>query len=305
MKYYFLILALLTSQGTPSVAAAPTSVFEKNSQLKQKQSVPLKRIGIIFSFPDIAISQENLSGRLFPWLTNVKQSQEGNRTYFSGNYLGKQVIVSFLWPTKVGAAITASHMILKQGVDIVLIIGSCYSRDPKNHLFDVLVPRGYIHHDADLRPMLNKFETPDNQVSIFQTSPMFFHSAKKGSKRFLELEKTNIENLLKRYGFIQHYTDGLHTVKEGIIATGEPFSLSRKYFLSLQKDLPEITGFDNSGCAIAQVCHEYEIPCLGINIIEPHPIEAPNQESWAKILKEIRVMYAQNLVGLLLEEIIL
>ncbi|WP_213357684.1 5'-methylthioadenosine nucleosidase [Chlamydiifrater phoenicopteri] len=306
MRYLFFTLALFFLQKSSCLATSEQHIrhpqFQSHHSSLTKTSI--QRIGIIFALPDNSLLQTPLPEQ-FPWLANIKQTQEGSRSYFHGVYLGKQIIISSLWPTKVGAAITTSNMILQQKVDMVLVIGSCYSRDPRNHLFDLLLPKGYIHHDTDLRPMLNKFETPENQLSIFQTSPELFQAISRGSRRFLNLERRNIENLLKKYGFIQQYTEGLHSVKEGVIATGEPFSLSRKYFLSLQRDLPEIAGFDNSGCAIAQVCHEYGIPCMGLNIVEPHPMEAPNQESWGKLLREIRKMYTKELVELLLEEIVL
>ncbi len=81
--------------------------------------------------------------------------------------------------------------------------------------------------------------------------------------------------------------------------------MSKNYFLSLQQIHSEIQGFDSAGGAVAQVCYEFGIPCLGVNILIPHPLESSSNEAWLKLQSETSKFYTDSLLKSVLQEICL
>lgn len=53
---------------------------------------PLSRIGIIFALPEVSESSD--SACPIPWFANSKKTVEGRRTYYSGDYFGKYLVMS-------------------------------------------------------------------------------------------------------------------------------------------------------------------------------------------------------------------
>ncbi|WP_108897119.1 5'-methylthioadenosine nucleosidase [Chlamydia serpentis] len=271
--------------------------------LEEKQS-PLNRIGIIFALPEVTPAAFNATCPI-PWFSGNKKTLEGQRIYYSGDYFGKYFVVSALWPNKVSSAVVACNMILKHRVDLILIIGSCYSRSENSRFGNILISKGYINYDADIRPFFNRFEIPDIKKSIFATSEVHREAILRGGKEFVATYKEQIGNLLKAYGYLKSTTKTEHTLIEGLVATGESFAMSRNYFLSLQKLYPEIQGFDSASGAVSQVCYEYNIPCLGVNILLPHPLESPSNNDWKQLQSEASKIYMDTLLKSVLKELCL
>ncbi|WP_066482839.1 5'-methylthioadenosine nucleosidase [Candidatus Chlamydia sanziniae] len=282
------------------------SVVAEDLNILNEKQAPLTRIGIIFAFPETTgDSSSEDSGCPIPWFSNSKRTQEGERIYYSGNYFGKYFVVSSLWPNKVSSAVVTCNMILKHHVDLILIIGTCYSRSENSRFGNVLISKGYINYDTDIRPFFERFEIPDIKKSVFATSDVHREAIRKGGKEFITTEKQVIEDLLKTYGYLKPKTKTEHTLTEGLVATGESFAMSRNYFLSLQKLYPEIQGFDSASGAVSQVCYEYKIPCLGVNILIPHPLESSSHEEWKKLQNEASKIYMDTLLKSVLKELCL
>ncbi|QVE49121.1 5'-methylthioadenosine nucleosidase [Chlamydia crocodili] len=279
-----------------SLKAEPIDIFnEKNA--------PLSRIGIIFALPEISESSD--AECPIPWFANNKKSVEGRRTYYSGDYFGKYLVMSSFWPNKVSASVISCNMILKHRVELILIIGTCYSRSETGRFGNVLISNGYINYDSDVRPFFKRFEIPDINQSIFATSKAYREAAKKGGRQFIVTHKQAIEDLLKMHGYLKPMTSTEHDLIEGIIATGEAFTMSKNYFLSLQKVHSDIQGFDSAGGAVSQVCYEFDVPCLGVNILIPHPLESSSNTSWLQLQSETSKFYMDSLLKSVLKEICL
>ncbi len=141
--------------------------------------------------------------------------------------------------------------------------------------------------------------------AFFSTIGAYREAAKIGGRKFLAMHKHSIEHLLKTYGYLKPTTSTEHDFTEGIIATGEAFTMSKNYFLSLQQIHSEIQGFDSAGGAVAQVCYEFGIPCLGVNILLPRPLESSSNEVWLQLQSETSQFYTDSLLKSVLQEICL
>ncbi|EPP36661.1 5'-methylthioadenosine/S-adenosylhomocysteine nucleosidase [Chlamydia avium] len=279
-----------------------TSFPGESIDIFSEKASPLSRIGVILSLPGSPETLEN-DYSVSSWFGNSKRTLEGKRTYYSGDFFGKYVVISSLWPNKVSASVIACNMIFKHRVDLIIILGTCYSRSENGHFGDLLITEGYINYDSDMRPFFPRFEIPDICQSVFTTHAGYREAAKIGGKQFILDHKKSIEDTLKTYGYLKPKTSSEHALVEGIIATGESFTMSKNYFLSLQKMYPSIQGFDSAGGAIAQVCYEYDVPCLGVSILLPHPLESPSNEDWKILHSQTNKMYMNSLLKSLLQEI--
>ncbi|WP_100934877.1 5'-methylthioadenosine nucleosidase [Candidatus Chlamydia corallus] len=281
----------------------PLAVFSAdNFTILEEKHSPLRRIGIIFALPEVTPVSFDAKCPI-PWFSHSKKSLEGQRIYYSGDSFGKYFVVSALWPNKVSSAVVACNMILKHRVDLILIIGSCYSRSENSRFGNVLISKGYINYDADVRPFFDRFEIPDIKKSIFATSEVHREAILRGGEEFVSVHKKEIEELLKVHGYLKSTTKTEHSLMEGLVATGESFAMSRNYFLSLQKLYPEIYGFDSVSGAVSQVCYEYSIPCLGVNILLPHPLESRSNNDWKHLQSEVSKIYMDTLLKSVLKEL--
>ncbi|WP_201456945.1 5'-methylthioadenosine nucleosidase [Chlamydia sp. 17-3921] len=281
-----------------------SKLFAEDANFLSEKQAPLSRIGIIFALPELALTTSETSCPI-PWFSNSQKSREGKRIYYSGDYFGKYLVVSSLWPNKVSSSVVACNMILNHQVDLILIIGTCYSRSDSSRFGNVLISKGYINYDADIRPFFERFEIPDIKQSIFKTNNEYRDAVLEGGIKFIKTHKEEIQKLLQAHGYLKMTTITEHTLIEGLVATGESFAMSRNYFLSLQKLYPEIQGFDSASGAVSQVCYEYNTPCLGVNIIIPHPLESPSNESWKQFQVEASKIYMDSLLKSVLTQLCL
>lgn len=270
------------------------------AEVYEEKIAPLFRIGVIFALPESYIQDK---GCPVPWFNNSRRTIEGKRTYYSGEYLGKFLVVSSLWPSKVSSAVVACNMILKYDVDLILVIGTCYSRSENSRFGDILIPNGYLNYDADVRPFFKRFEIPDLNQTVFPTDEVYKETAKRGGEAFIDAYKPEIEKLLKDNGYLKSETIMESHLLDGLVATGESFAMSRNYFLSLKKIHPDIQGFDSASGAVGQVCFEYGIPCLGINVLVPHPSESPSNEVWKTLQMQASKIYMDVLLKNILIEL--
>lgn len=269
------------------------------AEIFNEKTDPISRIGVIFAFPDCTAGDE-----FAPWFVNSKKSTEGGRVYRSGDYFGKYLVVSSVWPNKVSASLTSCHMILRYKVDLILIIGGCYSRSESRRFGDIVLADGYMNYDLDFRPLFTQFEVPCMNRVIFPTKDGYLAMAKKQGVEFMHTHKQDIEELLKRYGYIKSTTEGEQSVVRGMIATGESFAMSKHYFMSLQSAYPSIQGTDSAGGAIAQTCYGYSVPCFGVHILMPHPLES-SCDQWRGFQESMMRLYTDTFVKDFIQEICL
>lgn len=176
-----------------------------------------------------------------PWFANSKKTVEGRITYYSGDYFGKYFVMSSFWPNKVSAAVISCNMILNHRVELILIIGTCYSFSETCSFGNVLISHGYVNYDSDDRPFFKRFEIPNINQSMFAAREAYREAEKAVGRRFIAAHKRSIEDLLKTHGYLKPMTSTEYGISEGIIATGEAFTMFKNYFFISSK-----TSFGNS-----------------------------------------------------------
>ena len=190
-------------------------------------------------------------------LTDKEEFQLGMRTYFVGKLNEIKTIVVFSRWGKVAAATTVSTLILKFNVSEIVFTGVAGAINPELNVGDIIIGKRLIQHDLDARPLMEEFEMPLLGLKYIKMQTKQLAIAEKAVTDLL-----NGNQLITTIGATELQQFGIEKPKLliGDIASGDKFFANTKEKEELLKKLPDILCVEMEGAAVAQVCHEYNIP---------------------------------------------
>src|SRR5450631_2031071 len=100
------------------------------------------KIGILGALPEEI-------DRLHADLKHVKETMVGGRSYLSGELLGFDCVIVFSRWGKVAAASTATVLIDRFGVDLVVFLGVAGAAVPHLQVGDIVIADTLVQHDLD------------------------------------------------------------------------------------------------------------------------------------------------------------
>ncbi len=245
----------------------------------------MKTIGIMGAM------EEEIAG-IRTLLENPSEIKVASRIFSTGFIKNQPVVLVFSRWGKVAAASTASSLIHHFGVDEILFTGVAGALDPKLNIGDVVLGNKMYQHDMDASPFLEPFEIPYLKARFFEPD-----------KNHLARAVLALENLLTKSQLDSIFSPdvwekfNLERPKWtlGDIASGDRFINGEEEKTGLQKKLPEVKCVEMEGAAVAQVCHEHQIPWTIIRIIS----DAANQHShvdFQSFIKEIAAQYSREII---------
>ena len=220
------------------------------------------RIGIVGAMP-----QE--TGLLERELTDAHPQRRGMRDYLEGTMYGKDVVLVFSRMAKVAAASTVTTLIEAFGVDQVIFTGVAGAADPALNVGDVVVGTVLVQHDLDARPLFRHFEVPLLNRVGFEAPHGLVSLARQSAEEYLHnrlADDLSVETL-REFGI-----EAPPQVHEGLIISGDQFIANAATLASLQRSLQEeglplAKCVEMEGAAVAQVCHEHQVPLIIIRTI--------------------------------------
>ena len=184
-------------------------------------------------------------------LTSIMKDKEefsfNNKVFYKGTIEDKNVVVTCSGIGKVAAAIAATILINRFECNTVINtgIGGGLKIDIKT--LDLVISDGAVYHDVDVTAFNYKIGQLPGHEQIIPTDK--------------KLKDTAVEianEMAKNDNF---------TVYSGLVATGDQFVAGKEIRENIDKNFPEAYVTEMEGCAIAQVCHTFNIPCLIIRSI--------------------------------------
>jgi len=211
----------------------------------------------------------------------------GKRAYTSGKINGIKVVVVFSRWGKVAAATTVSTLILEFKITELIFTGVAGAINHQLRIGDIVIARRLIQHDMDARPLMAQYEIPLLNITFFDVQEVPLAAAGDAISGMLEV----LGGLIEGNAF--HITQPRLFV--GDIASGDRFFADSQAKASLQKQLPSILCVEMEGAAVAQVCHEYDIPYIVIRTIsdvadEQSPID------FASFIRQISNRYSMEII---------
>jgi adenosylhomocysteine nucleosidase len=173
---------------------------------------------------------------------SVKREKAG-LIFYSGKFLGKEVVIVKSGPGKVNASMTTQILVSEFNVHKVIFTGVAGALNPDLNVLDVVISEDCVQHDVDATPLGIK------KGQILFSELRFFKSC--------EILKEKALNCARKLGF---------RAISGRVLTGDQFITDAEKSKSLQKEF-EGDCVDMEGAAVAQVCHLNVIPHVIIRTI--------------------------------------
>lgn len=192
------------------------------------------------------------------------ETRIAGRIYYEGTLCGKEVVLTFSRWGKVASASTVTTLINKFEVDSLVFMGVAGAVSGDLNIGDVVIAEGLYQHDMDARPIFDQFQIPLVNNIFFRPVARDITRAKIASERFLQNIHADISNdLLQKYSIVGP------KVHVGLIASGDKFVSEpvKHENLTLTMDNKKTLAVEMEGAAIAQICHEYELPFVVIRTI--------------------------------------
>lgn len=180
----------------------------------------------------------------------------GQRTFHTGTLWGTPVVLVFARWGKVAAATTATTLIHRFGVKEILFTGVAGALDHTLKLGDIIIGEYLYQHDLDARPFFDRHEIPLLGVSAIGTC---VDRRKKLHQACVEFFREDLEPIKSQ---AQSLGIGLSNPRIVIsdIASGDKFFAEKAAIDELRSRLPTVSCVEMEGAAVAQVCHEHQIP---------------------------------------------
>jgi adenosylhomocysteine nucleosidase len=226
-------------------------------------------IGILAAMPEEIHS-------LMSALESSRVERVGLRDYHLGRLHGVDCVMVYSRIGKVAAASTATQLIDRFKVSEVLFTGLAGGVGLNVHRGDIVVGNELIQHDLDASPLFPQHEVPLLGVTRFKTDPSKTERLLRAAQSYAALRGVQVHS--------------------GLIASGDRFFSSAEAVTRLRNALPDTLCVEMEGAAVAQICHEHQVPFSIVRTISDSANEDAASD-FPKFLTEVAGPYALAMIG--------
>jgi adenosylhomocysteine nucleosidase len=219
------------------------------------------RIGVMGALPEeVALVRARL--------TDARTVSLGLREYHSGRLLGHEITTVFSRAGKVAAASTATTLVERFGVDLVLFTGVAGATATDLRTGDVVVASQLLQYDLDVSPLsgFDRFDVPLLGCSRFASPSGLVELGCEAVREYLRSGRHApvAPGTLAAFGIEQP------EVRSGLVASGDRFVAGAEERERLMSLLPDLLCVEMEGAALAQVCYEHGTPFLVVRTLSGH-----------------------------------
>jgi adenosylhomocysteine nucleosidase len=171
-------------------------------------------------------------------MSDVEELTLAGCEFFSGTLAGQNVVLTRSGIGKVAAAVATTLLLDRFAPDCVINTGSAGGFDPELHIGDVVISSEVRHHDVDVTGF-------GYEIGQVPRMPAAFIA----DERLKAIARAAVAEL----------QDGIQS-KEGLVCTGDQFMCDPARIAKAREDFPTMTAVEMEGAAIAQVCHQFDVP---------------------------------------------
>lgn len=169
-------------------------------------------------------------------MTVTKEWTEAKADFIEGTLDGIEVVLVRSGIGKVNAAITTTLLLAKHDIDLVINTGSAGGIGQGLKIGDVVVSSEMAYHDVDATVfgyVIGQVpQMPARYVADVAIVEKVIEAAKKASL----------------------------TPVKGLIVTSDSFIAGKEATTKIMKNFPDVLAAEMEGAAIAQVCHQFDVP---------------------------------------------
>ncbi|MFI5263817.1 MAG: 5'-methylthioadenosine/adenosylhomocysteine nucleosidase [Candidatus Kapaibacterium sp.] len=226
-------------------------------------------------------------------ITDKQITTIGNRDYISGTLEGQNVVAVFSRWGKVAAAQTATTIITKFGAEKIIFTGAAGAAAPELEIGDVVISKDLVQHDMDASaiPAFKKFEIPLLGTTHFLADHLLVELAISSAQNYLSaIRSQNIP-----HSALDEYDIHSPTAYHGTIASGDIFIADSNKIAALHKEIEGLLCIEMEGAAVAQVCHEHQVPFVVIRAISDKA-DSNAMHDFPNFIKNIVSHYSEGIV---------
>jgi adenosylhomocysteine nucleosidase len=232
-----------------------------------------------------ALPQEQ--NALAPLLQEAQVLQQAPRRMLRGRMQGQDVVLALSGIGKVAAASTATLLIERLKVQRIIFTGVAGGLGAGMRVGDVVLGSEYLQHDMDASPIFPKYELP------------FYGRARLAADEgLLALAQQALGSVLHSASTAKA-TEPPH-MHTGLVISGDRFVSTASEARALLTALPDALCVEMEGAAVAQVCHDYQLPYVAVRSISDRADDSAHQDFEA-FLRDVAAPLAQQLIPRLLQ----
>ena len=177
-------------------------------------------------------------------MTNVKHVSFGKFSAYEGELAGKRMVLVLSGIGKVNAAVSTSWVIHQFAPDCVINTGSAGGLGKGLTVGDVVIGETVAHHDVDVTAFGYVWGQVPQLPAVFTSDSNLIRQAEKAAQVF----------------------DGA-AVTQGLIVSGDRFVHSSEGVAEIRSHFPDVKAVEMEAAAIAQTCHQLEVPFVIIRAV--------------------------------------
>ena len=250
----------------------------------------MKRIGIM------AALHGEVAGLLAAMGAGAEVRRIGGRDYYSGQLLGSECVIVLARVGKVAAAATAVTLIREFNAGQLVFTGLAGAVADQLRVGDVVVAESLLQHDMDASPLFPRYEIPLLACSKFAADAGFSDLLARCATAYLQEDFMAHAgpDLCRQFGFEQP------AVHRGMIVSGDRFINDARGVAALRAELPEALCVEMEGAAVAQICHEYEVPFAVVRTISDRADDSASLD-FSAFLDQVASVYSAGILRRYLE----
>jgi len=202
---------------------------------------------------------------LIPDVIHQKVTTLGGREFIAGHMQDHDVVMVYSRMGKVAASSTATILIDRFNVELIILTGVAGAIDPTLNIGDVVVADSLVQHDMDVSalPEFKRFEIPLLGKQFLNPPGELVEKALAAANDYISLDMPRDLPADKLISF------GITAPKivKGLIGSGDQFIASSEAASKLRSILPGLLCIEMEGAAIAQVAVEHNVPFIVIRTI--------------------------------------
>lgn len=177
-------------------------------------------------------------------MADVKHVSFGKFSAYEGELAGKRTVLVLSGIGKVNAAVSTSWVIHQFAPDCVINTGSAGGLGKGLKVGDVVISETVAHHDVDVTAFGYVWGQVPQLPAVFVSDSNLIRQAEKAAQVF----------------------EGA-AVTQGLIVSGDRFVHSSEGVAEIRSHFPEVKAVEMEAAAIAQTCHQLEVPFVIIRAV--------------------------------------
>lgn len=177
-------------------------------------------------------------------MANVKHVSFGKFSAYEGELAGKRMVLVLSGIGKVNAAVSTSWVIHQFAPGCIINTGSAGGLGKGLKVGDVVIGETVAHHDVDVTAFGYVWGQVPQLPAVFTSDSNLIHQAEKAAQVF----------------------EGA-AVTQGLIVSGDRFVHSSEGVAEIRSHFPDVKAVEMEAAAIAQTCHQLEVPFVIIRAV--------------------------------------